>query len=168
MHARLSLSSSVEATSRFAVNASKRPCRKPAVRGVVENHSARTVSWAARPLAVGSRPVLLARRDKTTRGLRANQRSTRARGPSHFAPRWLASSTRCAFELPVLLVHAPPSKLGPMKTVPSFQAEKSMRGLLSAHVVTLVIGTAQASNPSIERTCQRPLRALWPAAHVER
>ena len=23
-------------------------------------------------------------------------------------------------------------------------------------------------NPSIERTCQRPLRALWPAAHVER
>ena len=27
---------------------------------------------------------------------------------------------------------------------------------------------AQASNPSIERTFQRPLRALWPAAHVER
>ena len=25
-----------------------------------------------------------------------------------------------------------------------------------------------ASNPSIERTFQRPLRALWPAAHVER
>jgi hypothetical protein len=25
-----------------------------------------------------------------------------------------------------------------------------------------------ASNPSIERTSQRPLRALWPAAHVER
>jgi hypothetical protein len=24
------------------------------------------------------------------------------------------------------------------------------------------------SNPSIERTFQRPLRALWPAAHVER
>jgi hypothetical protein len=23
-------------------------------------------------------------------------------------------------------------------------------------------------NPSIERTFQRPLRALWPAAHVER
>ena len=27
---------------------------------------------------------------------------------------------------------------------------------------------SQASNPSIERTSQRPLRALWPAAHVER
>ena len=27
---------------------------------------------------------------------------------------------------------------------------------------------SQASNPSIERTCQRPLRTLWPAAHVER
>ena len=26
----------------------------------------------------------------------------------------------------------------------------------------------QAPNPSIERTFQRPLRALWPAAHVER
>ena len=25
-----------------------------------------------------------------------------------------------------------------------------------------------APNPSIERTFQRPLRALWPAAHVER
>ena len=25
-----------------------------------------------------------------------------------------------------------------------------------------------ASNPSIERTSQRPLRALWPAAHVKR
>ena len=25
-----------------------------------------------------------------------------------------------------------------------------------------------SSNPSIERTFQRPLRALWPAAHVER
>ncbi len=24
------------------------------------------------------------------------------------------------------------------------------------------------SNPSIERTRQRPLRALWPAAHVKR
>ena len=55
-----------------------------------------------------------------------------------------------------------------MNTVPSFQAEKSMRGLLSAHVGTFVRGTAQASNPSIERTFQRPLRALWPAAHVER
>ena len=27
---------------------------------------------------------------------------------------------------------------------------------------------AVSSNPSIERTSQRPLRALWPAAHVER
>jgi len=27
---------------------------------------------------------------------------------------------------------------------------------------------SKASNPSIERTFQRPLRALWPAAHVER
>jgi hypothetical protein len=25
----------------------------------------------------------------------------------------------------------------------------------------------QAPNPSIERTSQRPLRALWPAAHVD-
>ena len=54
-----------------------------------------------------------------------------------------------------------------MNTVPSFLAEKSMRVLLSAHVGTFVRGRVQASNPSIERTCQRPLRALWPAAHVE-
>jgi len=31
-----------------------------------------------------------------------------------------------------------------------------------AHLVSV------SSNPSIERTFQRPLRALWPAAHVER
>ena len=29
-------------------------------------------------------------------------------------------------------------------------------------------GWLRSSNPSIERTFQRPLRALWPAAHVER
>ena len=29
-------------------------------------------------------------------------------------------------------------------------------------------GGAVSSNPSIERTCQGPLRALWAAAHVER
>ena len=36
-----------------------------------------------------------------------------------------------------------------------------MRGKCSAFL-------RQAPNPSIERTCQRPLRALWPAARVER
>ena len=30
------------------------------------------------------------------------------------------------------------------------------------------VGHTAKPNPSIERTCQRPLRALWPAAHVER
>ena len=29
-------------------------------------------------------------------------------------------------------------------------------------------GRSAKPNPSIERTFQRPLRALWPAAHVER
>lgn len=29
-------------------------------------------------------------------------------------------------------------------------------------------GTSVMPNPSIERTFQRPLRAFWPAAHVER
>jgi len=32
----------------------------------------------------------------------------------------------------------------------------------------LACGERRASNPSIERTFQRPLRALWPAAHVKR
>jgi len=37
---------------------------------------------------------------------------------------------------------------------------------LQARVQRLLERTAP--NPSIERTSQRPLRALWPAAHVER
>ena len=37
---------------------------------------------------------------------------------------------------------------------------------LSLLAITLVLG--MTPNPSIERTFQRPLRALWPAAHVER
>ena len=113
MHARLSLSSSVEATSCFAVNARKKALQEAGVRGVVQGCSPRTVSWAARPLAVGSRPVLLVRNSKVARGLRAKHRSARAHGPSRLAARWLTSSTRCAFEVPVLLVHALPSKLGP-------------------------------------------------------
>ena len=41
-------------------------------------------------------------------------------------------------------------------------------GALSAHPRRHAGFELQASNPSIERTFQRPLRALWPAAHVER
>ena len=33
---------------------------------------------------------------------------------------------------------------------------------------THIQGCLVWSNPSIERTFQRPLRALWPAAHVKR
>ena len=39
---------------------------------------------------------------------------------------------------------------------------------MSKAVNRLAVENAQAPNPSIERTFQRPLRALWPAAHVER
>ena len=95
------------------MNASKSLCCEAEGRGVVEGCSPRVVSCAARPLAVGTRPVLLVRKNKAARGLRAKHRSARAHGPSRLATRWLASSTRCAFEVPVLLVHALPSKLGP-------------------------------------------------------
>ena len=50
----------------------------------------------------------------------------------------------------------------------------SFKGLLAAPAAPgagagkRLVGAAQAPNPSIERTCQRPLRAIWPAAHVER
>ena len=55
-----------------------------------------------------------------------------------------------------------------MNTLPFSQAEKPMQAFLSAPVVALVRVKAQASNPSIERTCQGPLRAPCPAAHVGR
>ena len=42
------------------------------------------------------------------------------------------------------------------------------RGELFASRVIPLAGPDMAPNPSIERTFQRPLRALWPAAHVER
>ena len=95
------------------VNASKSLCCEVEGCGVVQSSNARTVAWAARPLAVGSRPVLFVRKTKAARGLRAKHRSARAHGPSGVVMRWLASSTRCAFEVPVLLVHALSSKLGP-------------------------------------------------------
>ena len=112
MHAWPSLTSGPEPAS-LLVNANESLCCEVEGRGVVEGRSPRVVSWAARPLAVGSRPVLLVRKIKAARGLRAQHRSTRAHGPSGLATRWLASSTRCAFEVRVLLVHAMPSKLGP-------------------------------------------------------
>ena len=40
-------------------------------------------------------------------------------------------------------------------------------GSLAAATAFLAV-RARSSNPSIERTSQRPLRALWSAAHVER
>ena len=57
MYARLSHISSIEPTSRIAINASKRRYRTCEAWRVVKRCSARIVSWAARPLAVGSRPV---------------------------------------------------------------------------------------------------------------
>ena len=54
---RRSLISAIEPASCLAINASKRWCRKRKVAGIAQNCSARTVSWAARPLAVGSRAV---------------------------------------------------------------------------------------------------------------
>ena len=41
-------------------------------------------------------------------------------------------------------------------------------GVSTLRVPEFAMHLSQASNPSIERTSQRPLRALWPAAHVER
>ena len=111
MHARPSLTQA-PSQLRLRVNASKSLCCEAEGRGVMEGCSPRVVSWVARPLAVGSRPVLLVRKNKPARGLRAKHRSARAHGPYRLATRWLTSSTRCAFEVPVLLVHALPSKLG--------------------------------------------------------
>ncbi len=55
----------------------------------------------------------------------------------------------------------------------SYYAQFEERSLVNPSVVGAAgeLGRAlldEASNPSIERTFQRPLRALWPAAHVER
>ena len=41
-------------------------------------------------------------------------------------------------------------------------------GISALRLPECAMHPSQASNPSIERTSQRPLRALWPAAHVER
>ena len=68
------------------MNASKSLCCEAEGRGVVEG-SPRVVAWAARPLAVGSRPVLLVRKNKAARGLRAKHLSARAHGPSRVAMR---------------------------------------------------------------------------------
>ena len=52
--------------------------------------------------------------------------------------------------------------------VPSSVVARTILRVAAASVSVLLRAQAPAPNPSIERTFQRPLRALWPAAHVER
>jgi len=47
-------------------------------------------------------------------------------------------------------------------------AQKEMQGRFISNCGLFLVCRARQPNPSIERTFQRPLRALWPAAHVER
>ena len=57
------------------------------------------------------------------------------------------------------------------KSAPKVQAPANTPAPSSVGALRLpefIMHPAQASNPSIERTSQRPLRALWSAAHVER
>jgi len=60
-----------------------------------------------------------------------------------------------------------------MAYVGTFYAQFEERSLVEPSIIgaAQALGRAlleEASNPSIERTFQRPLRALWPAAHVKR
>jgi hypothetical protein len=51
-----------------------------------------------------------------------------------------------------------------------YQQTNDRDELLGKQQVLASFGWLQpvSSNPSLERTSQRPLRALWPTAHVER
>ena len=152
---------------RLLMNASKRPCRKRTVQA----------SWNAAAHEPLPGPPVRWRSARgrcfssgRTRQLAAFERSSRAReravGP--VSPR-----AACKLEAPCLRGSSlagsrSVEQTRAMNTVPFLQAEKSMQAFLSAQVVALVPVKAQASNPSIERTSQRPLRVLCAAAHVER
>ena len=168
MHARLSLSSSVEATSRFFCEHQQEAVQEPKVTGVVQSCQ-RMNRCLGRPSVGGRLSASAARQEEQC----SSRPSSKA--PERKSARAIPFGQALACKLDALCLRGSSlagsrsvEQTRAMNIVPSFQAEKSMRGLLSAHVVTSVRVKAQASNPSIERTSQRPLRALCAAAHVER
>ena len=194
MHASLLLSSGTEPTSSLANNASKRPCRNLEVAGALQGGIARTGSWAARPLAVGSRPVELGTNTRNALQVAAPLlRSIRSRIQFNSGPRCLAASSkqrsaivrrqwllngaqRLAAQLSSAVAKSCLSAaLGPAEYrsaepavgVGAGEYARTKRRM-SASAAECTMHSPQASNPSIERTFQRPLRALWPAAHVKR
>jgi hypothetical protein len=166
MRALPSLASGIEEL-RLLLNASKSPCRNRTVRAsrkavAHEPFPGPPVRWrSARGRCYSSG------RSKTTRGLRAKHwnKSTR---PAPFGRELACKLDALCLRGSSLAGSRCVEQTRAMNTVPSFQAQNAMRGLLSEHVVTVVRGTAQASNPSIERTAHSQLRCLRSAAHVER
>ena len=179
----------------FAVNASKRPYRKPKVAGVVQSCNARAVAWAARPLAVGLLPVVYGTNWNTGKSSAVySHRFGPAVPEMHFkfGPRRLValSERQSAVTHRQCLPRGPKQHLArPRSQLTGQRCFAALRRYRSAKVRAKVLAPAstpaqssacalrlpecamhpsQASNPSIERTFQRPLRALWPAAHVER
>ena len=166
MRALPSLASGIEEL-RLLLNASKSPCRNRTVRAsrkavAHEPFPGPPVRWrSARGRCYSSG------RSKTTRGLRAKHwnKSTR---PAPFGRELACKLDALCLRGSSLAGSRCVEQTRAMSTPPSSQAQKSTQVFPSVRVVALVTGTAQASNPSIERTCQGPLRAPCPAAHVER
>ena len=129
--------------------------------------SAPTVAWAARPLAVSSPPVLRVAKHKASGLLQTQPLHPRvATFPLNKVS--FAVVVRRAGPIQWLQTSAPTEQTEAMKSEPSLvAAKKGVRGA-EANLSVVVKVRAPAPNPSIERTFQRPLRALWPAAHVQR
>ena len=80
----------------------------------------------------------------------------------------LSCLSRCQHRIKVLRTLQSIAQAGAMRFGPSSAAAGAKQTAATGTSIALAQANAPAPNRSIERTSQTPLRALWPAAHVER
>ena len=167
-------------------NARRRRCCTRSTR--LAYRANRTNRSLGRP-SVGGRLTAGATRDEYRRTLRAAAAVTRSsfkvevpstgwsprqRVPSEkqqssHRPPCLSAAARSHCRCSLALLAALPSTAAPKSASPLCAGEYARASRVGARrLPECAMFLSQASNPSIERTFQRPLRALWPAAHVER
>ena len=114
---------------------------------------------AARPLAVCSLECFALGRKDTPRRL-PHSRPQRARRRTRLRlPRVLLLRAATGCSEPAAQAHLPAMK---------HFAQRQMQGWFISNCAPFLVRRARQPNQSIERTFQRPLRALWPAAHLQR
>ena len=162
-HAALVKVRAASVRSSSAQNASKRPCKFHAI-------SSATV---AKHEALFGPPVRWRSAHRRCSGSQLS-RHGRPESPSVSASRLLSASRRSQSVSRLGRVVAELAWPRPAEQTHAMKCSSSLAAVELQLLASVAFGVA-ASNPclpapnhSIERTCHKPLRTLWPAAHVER